>query len=84
MSDAERPIGAPEVPPPPPCAWCGQPSVTEVIVVAGKKKRKTSPVCADHAKRFEAQGQMTVRLEQSLAIERSERSNEWRKAHIRY
>jgi hypothetical protein len=67
-----------------PCAWCGEPGVTEVVVVAGKKNRKTSSVCEEHAAKFEQQGQMTTRLEMQQKVERQERSRQWKHKHLRY
>lgn len=67
-----------------PCGWCGAPAVTDVITVPGRKNRKTAPVCADHATRFEEAGQMTLRLEFDLKQQRSERSRQWKAHHIRY
>jgi hypothetical protein len=51
--------------------------VTHVIVIPGKKKRKTEPVCEGHAKHFEANGQMTTRLEESQREERRRNSRQW-------
>jgi hypothetical protein len=84
---AERPLGAPEPGPEnqlPPCGWCGDPSITEVITVPGRKNRKTAPVCRVHAEKFEREGQITTRLEVETKTQRQQRSAEWRKEHIRY
>lgn len=67
-----------------PCGWCGEPGVTEVVVVAGRKNRKTAPVCEQHAERFEREGQMTTRLEIQQKDQRQERSREWKHKHLRY
>jgi hypothetical protein len=66
-----------------PCGWCGEPGITAVVVVAGKKNRKTTPVCEEHAVKFERQGQMTVRLEMQQKSERQERSRQWQQKHLR-
>jgi hypothetical protein len=60
-----------------PCAWCGEPSVTHLIIVPGKKKRKLAVVCEEHAARFEAQGQMTTRREVELQLERDLNKSHW-------
>lgn len=46
------------------CGWCIDPAVTHVITVAGRKNRKTAPVCEAHAEDFERRGMMTLRIEQ--------------------
>ena len=80
MSD--RPIPVP--PPRAKCGWCDEISVTDVVMVKGKKTRKTVPVCETHAAGFEDRGQITVRLEQSIKQEKAERSRQWKAQHLRY
>lgn len=43
-----------------PCAWCGEPSVTRLIVASGKKGTR-APVCVDHERQFIRQGAETER-----------------------
>lgn len=59
------------------CAWCGEPAVTDVIVVPGRVKRKTAPVCEAHATEFEERGQMTVRVEVDQKMRRARKKSEW-------
>lgn len=63
-----------------PCGWCGEPSVTEVIVVRGRKRKKKVGVCEEHAARFEHQGQMTTRMESSQRMERERQRNQWKRS----
>lgn len=37
--------------PPEPCAWCGEPSVTRIVISTGKKGIR-SPVCKAHEEQF--------------------------------
>lgn len=60
------------------CAWCEKPSVTHVIVVPGRKRKKTKPVCEEHATRFEGQGQTTRRLEIEQQMERERKRSLWK------
>lgn len=62
----------------PPCAWCGDPSVTDVITVPGRKNRQTAPVCENHAKDFENRGIKTVRVEADEKLRRQQRRNNWK------
>lgn len=34
-----------------PCAWCGDPSVTRIILTTGRKSKR-SPVCRSHEEQF--------------------------------
>jgi len=60
-----------------PCYLCFEPSVTEVIVVPGRQKRKTAPVCNLHATSFEERGILTVRMETSRMLEVNRPQKEW-------
>lgn len=68
-----------EAPQMPPCAWCGEPSVTEVVTVSGRKNRRTSPVCESHAKDFEERGHKTTRVEADDRMERERKRAAWMK-----
>lgn len=61
-----------------PCAWCGEPAVTRVIVVPGRKNRKTTPVCEAHAADFEARGVATTRSKQAEKQERERKRSQWK------
>ncbi len=60
-----------------PCGWCGEPAVTRVITRPGRKLKRTAPVCETHAKKFEAQGQMTTRLEVEKKLEAERKRSNW-------
>jgi hypothetical protein len=66
---------------PPPCTWCGEPSVTEVVIRPGHRLKKTAPVCERHAADFESRGVMTVRVEVSNRLMSEEKRNEWVRKH---
>lgn len=38
-----------------PCAWCGEPSVTRIILTTGKRSKR-SPVCRSHEQQFVRHG----------------------------
>jgi hypothetical protein len=52
--------------------------VTEVIVVPGRKRKKTAPVCEQHAEKFERRGQMTTRLEVDRKLEAERKRSQWK------
>jgi hypothetical protein len=60
-----------------PCAWCGEPAITEVLVVRGRKNRRTKPVCLAHAVQFETQGQITTRIETDQLAKREAKRAEF-------
>lgn len=72
MSDTPKNV-APER-----CGWCDQPASTEVITAPGRKKRKTAPVCEEHAADFERRGIPTVRSELDERLERERKRGQWR------
>lgn len=59
------------------CGWCNEPAVTEVIVVPGRKKRKTAPVCEAHAQEFEERGVLTTRVEIDQKLRAAARKSDW-------
>lgn len=63
---------------PDPCAWCGEPAVTLVVVVSGRKNRKTKPVCEAHATGFESRGVKTTRVELAEKQERDRKRSQWK------
>ena len=62
-----------------PCAWCGGPSVTEVVTRPGRKRRKTAPVCEKHAADFERRGIATVRSEVEAKLAAELKRSQWRR-----
>lgn len=65
------------------CGWCDEPAVTDLIIVRGRKNRRTAPVCEAHAVSFERAGQMTVRLEVEQKAEKDLARKQWLKDHYR-
>lgn len=74
MSESDAALGA--------CGWCGEPSITEVIVVPGRKRKKKAPACEKHAARFERQGQMTTRLEVQQKMEADRKRSQWNRTKV--
>ena len=70
--------------PGPPCAWCGAPSIDELIIQTGTKNRKTAPVCRDHAREFEARGLDTLRTVVERKLEAERKRREWKQRNQRW
>jgi hypothetical protein len=66
------------------CGWCQAPAVDLIVTKPGRKHRITAPVCADHRRRFEAQGLETLGTIEELEerkIETARKRRQYKEMH---